>query len=191
MELKNPNFINEIPVPIYDLKKKIIAIADRLLAKSINLKLIKPAEMGITIDNNLPYFHDIITKVIIPAEEKYSKDVHLTNDMDIKECIILLEKVLKQIPGKIDALRIKYLFVDEFQDTDDVQIRIFQNLQKVINEQCKLFVVGDLKQSIYRYAKFSSYSPLIRVIVSSSSNKFTINRKSSGSKYSAKSSVAI
>lgn len=165
MELQNPNFINEIPVPIYDLKKKIIAIADRLLAKSINLKLIKPAEMGITIDNTLPYFNDIITKVIIPAEEKYSEDVHLTNDMDLKECIILLEKVLKQIPGKIDALRIKYLFVDEFQDTDDVQIRVFQNLQKVINEQCKLFVVGDLKQSIYRFrgAKLSAFKQLMDV----------------------------
>ncbi len=163
MELQNPNFINEIPVPIYDLKKKIIAIADRLLAKSINLKLIKPAEMGITIDNTLPYFNDIITKVIIPAEEKYSEDVHLTNDMDLKECIILLEKVLKQIPGKIDALRFRYLFVDEFQDTDDVQIRAFQNLQKVINEQCKLFVVGDLKQSIYRFrgAKLSAFKQLM------------------------------
>lgn len=163
MELHNPNFINEIPVPIYDLKKKIIAIADRLLAKSINLKSIKPSEMGVTIDNTLPYFNDVITKVIIPAEEKYSEDVHLSNDMDLKECIILLEKVLKQIPGNIDSLRMKYLFVDEFQDTDDVQICAFQNLQKVINAECKLFVVGDLKQSIYRFrgAKLSAFKQLM------------------------------
>ena len=163
MELQNPNFINEIPVPIYDLKKKIIAIADRLLAKSINLKSIKPSEMGVTIDNTLPYFNDVITKVIIPAEEKYSEDVHLSNDMDLKECIILLEKVLKQLPGNIESLRMKYLFVDEFQDTDDVQIRAFQNLQKVINAECKLFVVGDLKQSIYRFrgAKLSAFKQLM------------------------------
>ena len=56
MELQNPNFINQIPVPIYDLKNKIIAIADRLLAKSINLKSIKPSEMGVTIDNTLSFF---------------------------------------------------------------------------------------------------------------------------------------
>ena len=70
--------------------------------------------MGVTIDNTLPYFNDVITKVIIPAEEKYSEDVHLSNDMDLKECIILLEKVLKQLPGNIESLRMKYLFVDEF-----------------------------------------------------------------------------
>lgn len=163
MELQNPNFINEIPVPIYDLKKKIIAIADRLLAKSINLKSIKPSEMGVTIDNTLPYFNDIITNVIIPAEEKYFEDVHLSNDIDLKECIILLEKVMKQIPGNIESLRMNYLFVDEFQDTDDVQIRAFQNLQKVINAECKLFVVGDLKQSIYRFrgAKLSAFKQLM------------------------------
>ena len=101
--------------------------------------------MGVTIDNTLPYFNDVITKVIIPAEEKYSEDVHLSNDMYLKECIILLEKVLKQLPGNIESLRMKYLFVDEFQDTDDVQIRAFQDLQKVINAECKLFVCRRFK----------------------------------------------
>ena len=165
MEEQNPNFINEIPVSIYDLKKKMMMFADRLLAKSINLQSIKPSEMGVTIDNTLPYFNDIIAKVIIPSEEKYSDDMHLSNDMDLKECIIVLEKVLKQIPQNIDSLRMKYLFVDEFQDTDDVQIRAFQNLQKLIAAECRLFVVGDLKQSIYRFrgAKLSAFKQLMNL----------------------------
>ena len=163
MEEQNPNFINEIPVPVYDLKKKLMSVADRLLAKSINLKSIKLSEMGVTVDNTLPYFNELITKVIIPAEEKYSEDTHAANDMDLKECIILLEKVLKQIPGKLDVLRLRYLFVDEFQDTDDVQIRVFQNLQEIINADCYMFVVGDLKQSIYRFrgAKLSAFTQLM------------------------------
>lgn len=163
METINPNFINEIPVPIYDLKRKIMMVADRLLAKSIDLKEIKPAAMGITVDNTVPYFNELIEKVIIPAEEKYSEDTHLSNDMDLKECIILLEKVLKQLSGKIDSLKLKYMFVDEFQDTDDVQIQVFQKLQKVISSECKLFVVGDLKQSIYRFrgARLSAFTQLM------------------------------
>lgn len=163
MEDKNPNFANEIPVHIYDLKKKIIDVADRLLAKSVDLKQIKSSEMGVTVDNTIPYFNELVEKIIIPAEEIYSENTHLSNHMDLKECIILLEKVLKQLPGKLEFLSLKYMFIDEFQDTDDVQIRIFQMLQKLINEKCRLFVVGDLKQSIYRFrgAKLSAFTQLI------------------------------
>ena len=162
MEEDNPNFVHEIPVPLYELKKKILGIADRLLAKSINLKNIKPSELGETVENSLPYFNKILTQVIFPAEEEYLESVHVSNDMDLKECIILLEKVLERIEGKIDVLKIKYLFIDEFQDTDDVQIRVFQKLQKHMNADCRLFVVGDLKQSIYRFrgARLSAFSQL-------------------------------
>ena len=163
MEERNANFINEIPVPIYDLKKKVMAIADRLLAKSIDVKEIKPYEMGVTVDNTIPYFNELIEKVLIPAEERYFADVHLSNDIDLKECIVLLEKVLKQLPGKLDRLTLRYMFVDEFQDTDDAQIQVFQKLQKAINADCKMFVVGDLKQSIYRFrgAKLSAFAQLM------------------------------
>ncbi len=162
MEMENPNFIHEIPVPVYELKKKILGIADRLLAKSVNLKNIKPSELGETVENSLPYFNRILTQVIFPAEEEYLESVHLSNDMDLKECIILLKKVLDRIEGKIDILKIKYLFIDEFQDTDDVQIRVFQKLQKHMNADCRLFVVGDLKQSIYRFrgAQLSAFIQL-------------------------------
>lgn len=161
-ESENPNFINEIPIPIYDLKKKLIQMADRLLTKSVDLHQIKPAEMGVNVDDALPYFNELIEKVIIPAEDTYSADIHLSNDMDLKECIILLEKVLAERKGKLESLKIRYMFVDEFQDTDDVQIQVIQRLQKAINAECRLFVVGDLKQSIYRFrgANLSAFDQL-------------------------------
>lgn len=164
MEDENPNFINEVPVPIYDLKKKAMMIADRLLVKSIDLKQIKSSDMGVTVDGTVPYFNELIEKVVIPAEEQYAQETHLANDIDLKECIILLEKVLKQLPEKLDSLKIRYLFVDEFQDTDDVQIQVFQKLQKLINAECRLFVVGDLKQSIYRFrgARLSAFSQVAK-----------------------------
>ena len=163
MEDQNPNFVNELPVHVYDLKKKIISVADRLLAKSVDLNQIKSSEMGITVDNTIPYFNELIEKIIIPAEEMYSENIHLSNHMDLKECIILLKQVLRQLPGKMESLSLRYMFIDEFQDTDDVQIHIFQMLQKLINERCKLFVVGDLKQSIYRFrgAKLSAFTQLM------------------------------
>lgn len=158
-EEENANFINEIPVAIYDLKKKIMGIADHLFQKSINLQEIKEDEMGVPIDNVLPYFNDIIREVIFPSEIDYLTSVNDRNAIDLKECIILLNRVLSCDAGNIQNLKLRYLFVDEFQDTDDVQIEVFQKLQKAITSGCRLFVVGDLKQSIYRFrgARLSAF----------------------------------
>lgn len=162
MEEENPNFANEIPVPVYDLKKKIIGIADKLLAKSVDLSQIKPAEMGVIVEHNIPYFNQLIEKVIIPAEKEYFAQIHSINDLDLKECIILLAHVLSSMNGKMTALKTRFLFIDEFQDTDDIQIQVFQMLQKVIDAECRFFIVGDLKQSIYRFrgAKLSAFQQM-------------------------------
>lgn len=162
MESENSNFVNELPVPIYDLKKKLMNVADRLFDKSINFENIKMSEMGITIDNNIPYFNDLLIKVVFPAEATYLEAMKNSNDVDLRECLIELGKVLKNSGDKLEDLHIRYMFIDEFQDTDDVQIEIFQKLQKMINADCKLFVVGDLKQSIYRFrgAKMNAFQKL-------------------------------
>lgn len=162
LENENQNFINEIPVPIYDLKKKILGIADHLLAKSIDLSSIKRSEMGIPTESTIPYLNDIIEEVVFPAENDYFRTIHLSNDMDLKECIILLVKILNEMDGKLKNLKLRYLFIDEFQDTDDAQIQVFQKLQTLINAKCRLFIVGDLKQSIYRFrgAKLSAFKQM-------------------------------
>ena len=77
-ECKNANFVNELPIPIYDLKKKLMGIADRLFDKSINLEKIKTSEMGVTVDNNIPYFNELLTRVVFPAEVLYLSLIHIS-----------------------------------------------------------------------------------------------------------------
>ncbi len=158
-EEENPSFISEIPVPVYDLKKKIIGLSDQLLQKSINLENIKPEEMGVTMDNALPYFNELLQQVVFPAEIEYLEMMNARNSIDLKESIICLNKILNFEVENIKNLKLRYLFVDEFQDTDEVQIEVFQKLQKNIVCDCRLFVVGDLKQSIYRFrgARLSAF----------------------------------
>lgn len=48
------------------------------------------------------------------------------------------------------AKRLRFLMVDEFQDTNPVQKRLLDALSAG-NEELRLFVVGDAKQSIYRF----------------------------------------
>ncbi len=56
--------------------------------------------------------------------------------------------VLRQ-PGPISVRVPKYVFVDEFQDTDDEQMSMFVEIRKRLD--ARLFVVGDVKQAIYRF----------------------------------------
>ena len=132
------------------------------MQKSVNLESIKPEEMGVTVDNTLPYFNELIQQVVFPAEAEYLTTLNDRNAMDLKECIILLNKVLEYGSDNIRNMKLRYMFIDEFQDTDDVQIEVFQKLQKAILSECRLFVVGDLKQSIYRFrgARLSAFDQL-------------------------------
>ncbi|NYB74957.1 ATP-dependent helicase [Sedimentibacter hydroxybenzoicus DSM 7310] len=161
-ERENSNFINEFPIPIYDLKKKLMNVADRLFDRSINFEQIKVQEMGVTVENNIPYFNDLLIRVVFPAEAIYLEMMKASNKVDLKECLIELNKILSMRCDKLENLKLRYMFIDEFQDTDDVQIGVFQKLQKSINTECKLFVVGDLKQSIYRFrgAKLNAFQRL-------------------------------
>ncbi len=56
--------------------------------------------------------------------------------------------------------RPQFMFVDEFQDTDDVQIEALTTIAKLL--QYKLFVVGDVKQCISRFrgAKENAFDQL-------------------------------
>jgi len=110
MEDSNENFINEIPVSIYDLKKKMMELADKLLNKSIDLKTIKKSEMGLPVENSLPYFNDMIEEIIIPSEIDYSNFLRSTNCIDLKEALIILHEILLKMEGKINFLKIKHLF---------------------------------------------------------------------------------
>jgi len=62
------------------------------------------------------------------------------------------------VPGAMSALnesggvtgnRLKFLFVDEFQDTDPLQIQYLVSMRKELG--LRLFVVGDVKQGVYRF----------------------------------------
>lgn len=157
----NPNFIKNLRIPIYRLKKMLMEFANQLYNKSINVKNIKIEEMGQALES-MPFFNEIIEEVIIEAENEYSNSVLEENMLDLKECMVTLNSVVNgPYKDKCD-LKLRYLFIDEFQDTDDVQIDSFLKLQEIIGENCKLFVVGDLKQSIYRFrgAKISAFEKL-------------------------------
>lgn len=102
------------------------------------------------------YYRDACDFVINHIEKRKDEKAVLTfNDLIDK-----LHFVLNQDRGMSGAklaegLREKYraVFIDEFQDTDKVQIEIFNKAFREDNEEGTLFFIGDPKQSIYAFRK--------------------------------------
>ncbi len=149
-EAENPNFINEIKLPLYQLRRMLVEFSNQLYNKSIDIKKIKEDELG-QAPGLLLFFNEIIMEVIIAAEIEYETKIQESNKIDLRETMIILNDVVNQKDKKKTHLDYKYIFIDEFQDTDDAQIDSFLKIQQLIGKNCNLFVVGDLKQSIYRF----------------------------------------
>ena len=85
--------------------------------------------------------------------------IHLNNMMSMLH-LCLENKKNKERLLKMQSGRPQYMFVDEFQDTDDMQIDAIRKISDLL--QYRLFVVGDVKQCIYRFrgAKENAFSRL-------------------------------
>jgi ATP-dependent helicase/nuclease subunit A len=87
-------------------------------------------------------------------EFKDSNGRYTFDDMMIKALKVLSdESVIEDI-----SMKIKYLMIDEFQDTNDLQYEIVKKLITKLSEKASpnninLFIVGDTKQSIYAFRK--------------------------------------
>lgn len=142
------NISRNLRMPVHKFRKLLMNFSKQLYDKSCDIKQIKPEEYG-TFDK-LPFFNEMIEKVIVPSEVEYSNNINTKNKVDLKESMILLNRAVHGSYKEKCNLTFKYLFIDEFQDTDDVQIDSFLQLVKIIKGM-KLFIVGDIKQSIYRF----------------------------------------
>ena len=104
-------------------------------------------------------------------EEVYSDIKNLQQALDFDDLELLTERLFQSQPygGRLQGFLdgINHLMVDEFQDTNPVQQRIVYALAPP-DEGGKLFVVGDAKQSIYRFrqAEVSIFNQTAREVES-------------------------
>lgn len=87
-------------------------------------------------------------KKIAKIYEEYQNEITLNNLVDFDDLLMLTYQILKQN----DKLRVetsnryKYIMVDEYQDTNELQFKLLELLASEHNNLC---VVGDDDQSIY------------------------------------------
>ncbi|MFO7814977.1 MAG: UvrD-helicase domain-containing protein [Halanaerobiales bacterium] len=92
-----------------------------------------------------------LTEVIQQIETLYSAKKENNSYLDFYDLQDNLIKILKANPELKQNLndQYKYIMVDEFQDNNPVQEKIIEQLGK--NDEINVFLVGDPKQSIYRF----------------------------------------
>ncbi len=83
----------------------------------------------------------------------YRKRKRRAGVLDFQDLLVLARNLLRDRPDVREHLqrRIRYLLVDELQDTDPIQMELVENLCGGGLTSGKLFAVGDHKQSIYRF----------------------------------------
>ena len=105
-------------------------------------------------------------------------------ELSFDDLLVLTRRLLRTRPDVREQARERhrYLFVDEFQDTDQVQFDVISELASPdgAGPPSSLFAVGDPKQSIYgfRNADVELFSSLLAA--DSTSQELTINRRTRG-----------
>lgn len=160
------SFVKKLGMPVYLINKSILNILTRLHNQSIDVSRLKADNFGEMVSGGIDgEFHKLIQDIIPRVEmelDSYLKKqnkIHLNNMMStLQSCIENKENIERLI--KMQTGRPQYMFIDEFQDTDDVQIDAISKIARLL--QYKLFVVGDVKQCIYRFrgAKENAFKQL-------------------------------
>lgn len=138
--------------PIYELESKILSIWSKLDNYSIDTN---SKEYVIDFGKDEKDFSKLLYKVISYAQNIIDTDKE--NELEVSD---LMKKLTNKKLYKDSHGMYKLIMVDEFQDSDNIQIEFISNFCKETN--CNLLVVGDEKQSIYRFrgAEYTSFDKL-------------------------------
>lgn len=150
---KNTSELEEIKLTMHNLGKRVYGLFSKLNSKNIDvLNDLNSEHFGTS--RYIPFLHEVVQKTIKNGEKAAQDYFEENNIVPLSELMIKL-KYLKRT-GAFKGFKLEnkgtdqmYVFVDEFQDTDNVQIELLKEFQNVLG--FSFFVVGDLKQCIYRF----------------------------------------
>lgn len=133
------------------IKKEFNIINDDLTSAKLANKISKLKEEGITVEG-LEKEIDIripANRLFRDIYQKYTEVLKANNAMDFSDLLFNAKKVLED-PFVLERVqdRYRYIMVDEYQDTNDIQ---YQIVSMIASKYQNLCVVGDEDQSIYAF----------------------------------------
>lgn len=134
-----------------EIKNNAKTVINNFKSEIANVKKILSFKNETEIKENIIGDKELIEEFVnfvLKVDEIYSNKKNKINVLDFND---LEHKCLQTLQNENIANSIKqkykYVFIDEYQDTNDIQEAI---LSKICNDN-NLFMVGDIKQSIYRF----------------------------------------
>ena len=149
------NFANSLGMPMYALISNVVEFIKKLQNKGVDVARLTPDNFGaLSSESDSPELHKLFAYIVPRVEQEYQSQLIREDKVHLSSIISLLHKLVfdKNCQERICNLKKAndcYFFVDEFQDTDNTQIEILIKICKLLG--AKLFVVGDVKQCIYRF----------------------------------------
>ena len=147
IDIHRPIYV-QTGLQLYQARKSMMSFWRKLINLGYGPSEILDMEWGNAEDLSHEY-QKLMLKSLSRLESAYVDLKRKMNAVSVEDTLRDLSEILKGSPQDVPDLRIRYLFIDEFQDSDNSQIRTVCNLAKVFDTH--LFIVGDIKQSIYRF----------------------------------------
>lgn len=120
------------------------------VAQDLESAVLKLKEFGVKISDidKISFQNELVKEDVLNAYKKYEEFKRKNNFLDFSDILLYFLEVLQKNPKVRNEIksRYKYILVDEFQDTNKVQLEIL----KLIADE-NITIVGDRKQSIYSF----------------------------------------
>ncbi len=137
------------PEELKDILKQLRATVKKSVAK-ISLFLSISTEAATEQSATLLYpAIKSLTQLVEQYDTRFNEKKRKRNILEFSDIEQLTSKLLRENAEVAEEIRSRYdeILMDEYQDTSALQDEIFKNLSNGSN----LFMVGDMKQSIYRF----------------------------------------
>lgn len=153
LKFKEKKYCEEDLIPILEYLYDNIGTNSKEKDTVDNLKSAIDKVLLIKEKRNL-WIYETFLELLIKIDEEYRKRKDEKGALDYDDLQILVLKLLDDDEVREEYQnRYRYIMVDEFQDTNELQRKIFYKLCSRENtlDRNNLFVVGDPKQSIYGF----------------------------------------
>ena len=146
---ENHKVLDQLGVPFYRANSIVGDFWNGFAKLGISHRDVGRMDWGKPIDVGSEPFQKVMTGILTKLDEDYFDIKRKNEAISVDDIMRDLQEVLQSDVLPKPDITMKYLFIDEFQDSDLSQIMVACLMIKLLNPA--LFVVGDVKQSIYRF----------------------------------------
>lgn len=141
-------------LPLHKVRKEILRLYKKISSDGTPFEIVKEeTEASIMLDEqgHPQTIKRELLSILLQLDLEHQK--RKINKLSTDDLLEYTYRLLHHNPSVVKRVqeRFKHIFVDEFQDTSWFQTKILQILCKSKEEVPSLFVVGDVKQSIYQF----------------------------------------